>query len=84
MEKLLEFIVKSIVQKPEKIKIKKETLPADGQEGENLISFNLKVDPEDLKIVIGKGGKTIKAIRNLLRLRAFKEGKRVNLELQES
>jgi len=76
MEKLLELIIKSIVQKPKEIKIKKE-------EKEGFVNFKLKVDPEDLKIVIGKKGRTIRAIRNLLRLRAIKEGVRVNLELEE-
>lgn len=77
MEKLLEYIVKSIVQKPKKVKIKKEKT-------EVLTNFSLKVDPEDIKIVIGKKGRTIKAIRNLLRLRAIKEGVRVNLQLEET
>lgn len=77
MEKLLEFIVTSIVQKPKKVKIEKEG-------GEGFVNLRLKVDPEDLKIVIGKRGRTIRAIRNLLRLKAIKEGVRVNLELEES
>lgn len=77
MEKLLELIVKSIVQRPKKVKIKKE-------KSQGLVNFNLKVDPEDLKIVIGKKGRTIRAIRNLLRLKAIKEGARVNLKLEES
>lgn len=76
MEKLLEYIVKSIVQKPKKVKIKKE-------EAEGFTDFSLKVDPEDIKIVIGKKGRTIRAIRNLLRLRAIKKGIRVNLKLEE-
>ena len=77
MEKLLEFIVQSIVQNPDKVKIKKE-------EKENFIDFRLEVDPEDIKIVIGKKGRTIRAIRNLLRLRAMKEGVQVNLQLEEA
>lgn len=77
MEKLLEFIVKSIVQNPDKVKIKKE-------EKENFIDFRLEVDPEDIKIVIGKKGRTIRAIRNLLRLMAMKDGIQVNLQLEEA
>ncbi len=77
MEKLLEFIVKSIVQNPDKVKIKKE-------KKENFIDFRLEVDPEDIKIVIGKKGRTIRAIRNLLRLRAMKDGVQVNLQLEEA
>lgn len=76
MEKLLEFIVKSIVEKPAKVEIKKE-------EKEGISEFFLRVDPEDIKIIIGKKGRTIRAIRNLLRLRAMKEGIRVNLQLEE-
>jgi predicted RNA-binding protein YlqC (UPF0109 family) len=77
MKKLLELIVKSIVEKPQGVEIKKEV-------GEGFVNFSLKVDPEDIKIVIGKKGRTIRAIRNLLRLRAMKEGGRVNLQLEES
>lgn len=84
MEKLLKLIVEGIVEKPNQVKIKKTTAPLGDHQDEGLVNFTLQVDPEDLKIVIGKQGRTIKAIRNLLRLRGFKEGKRVNLELQES
>lgn len=76
MEKLLEFITKAIVESPEKVKIKKK-------EENGLVNLSLKVDPEDLKIVIGKKGRTIRAIRNLLRLKAIKEKVRFNLELED-
>jgi len=50
MEKLLEFIVKSISSKPEEVKV-------NAQEGkEELIEFHLQANPEDLKIIIGKKG----------------------------
>ena len=77
MEKLLEFIVKKIVETPEKVEIQQS-------DSEGMTNFSLKVDQEDLKLVIGKKGRTIRSIRSLLRLRAFKERKRVNLQLVES
>ena len=77
METLLKFIVSSIVENPKAVKVKKI-------DEENFTNLQLQVDPEDLKIVIGKKGRTIKAIRNLIRLRAMKEGVRVNLELLEN
>ena len=77
MEALLKLIVTSIVENPKAVKIK--TI-----EENNFTNLQLVVDPEDLKIVIGKKGRTIKAIRNLIRLRAIKEGVRVNLELLEN
>ncbi|MFC1727221.1 KH domain-containing protein [Patescibacteria group bacterium] len=77
MEKLLKLIVESIVLNPKSVKISLE-------EKENFVNLRLEVDPEDLKFVIGKKGRTIRAIRNLLRLRAANEKKRVNLELVEA
>jgi len=77
MEKLLEFIIKSISSKPEEVEIKI-------QEGErDQIEFHLQANPEDLKIIIGKKGRTIRAIRNLLKLKAFKEGKKISLIIDE-
>ena len=77
MEKLLEFIVKSISSKPEEVKVKTQK----GEEGQ--IEFHLQANQEDLKIIIGKKGRTIRAIRNLLKLKAFKEGQKFNLIIDE-
>lgn len=74
MEKLLEYIVKSLVENPKAVKV---TL----DRSENLVTLNLKVDPKDLGLIIGKGGRTIHAIRNLIRLQAIKEGERVDVHL---
>lgn len=74
MEKLLEYIVKSLVENPKAVKVTQDR-------SENLVTLNLKVDPKDLGLVIGRGGKTIHAIRNLVRLLAIKEGERVNVHL---
>lgn len=76
MKKLLEFITKNIVEKPEAIKIKEE-------ESNGLVNLTLKVAPEDMGKIIGKKGKIIRAIRQLLRVKAFKTGQRVNLVLEE-
>lgn len=76
MEDLLNFILEAIVQKPDKITL--ESTEKDG-----LVNLTLSVDKEDMGRVIGKNGKIIKAIRTILRIRALKEGKRVNLTLVE-
>ena len=77
MEDLLKYLVESIVEKPKEVKILTE-------EKEGFTNYQLQVNPEDLKIVIGKKGRTIRSIRNLLKLRAIKENLRFNLELQEA
>jgi len=76
MKKLLKFLISNIVNHPREIVIEEE-------EKDNLLGLKIKVNPEDIKIIIGKKGRTIKAIRNLLRLKANKQGKRVNLLLEE-
>lgn len=76
MKELLEYTVKAIVQYPDEVKIE------SSQEGGVLV-FTLHVHADDKKIVIGKQGRTINSLRNLLRIKAVKEGERVNLELAE-
>ena len=76
MKQLLEYLVKSIVEKPKKAEIKENK-----QEG--FTEYSIKVDPEDIKIVIGKNGQTIRAIRTLAKTKAIKQGKRINVKLEE-
>lgn len=76
MKDLLNFIVTSIVTKPEALKIEE-----DNQDG--TVNLTLTVDPSDMGLIIGKGGQTIKSIRKLLIVRAMAENVRVNLQLNE-
>lgn len=75
MEKLLQFLLKEIT-KSNKFEI--EEIESGGVQ-----EFKVKVPKESMGIVIGKGGNTIKAIRNLLKVRATLEKKVVNLSLEE-
>ncbi len=76
MKDLLNFIVTSLVTKPEAISI-------DEQIEDDTVNLNLTVDPSDMGIIIGKSGQTIRAIRKLLTVRAIAENIRVNLQLAE-
>ena len=76
MKDLLEFIVNSLVTKPEGVSI-------DEQTDEGNVNLNLTVDPSDMGLIIGKNGQTIRAIRKLLTVRAIAENVRVNLTLAE-
>ncbi len=77
MKDLLNFIVASLVTKPEAVLIEEQ------KENGN-INLNLTVDPSDMGLIIGKGGQTIRAIRKLLTVRAIAENVRVNLQLVET
>lgn len=74
MEKLLEFLIKSIVNYPQEVSISENT------QGD-FFNLTIKANPEDIKIIIGRAGRTIHAIRNLLWVVASKQGKKVNLTI---
>ena len=74
MQKLLEFILKTIVSHPKKVKI---NLSQDETTGVNL--YQISVDPEDLGQVIGRQGKIIKALRRLAYVLASQKQEKVNL-----
>jgi hypothetical protein len=76
MKELFEFLIKSIVDHPQDITI--EEIQEEGQ-----VNLNFNANPEDIKIIIGKNGRTIKAIRELLKIKAIKEKKRINLNLNQ-
>jgi predicted RNA-binding protein YlqC (UPF0109 family) len=74
MEELLKFIISSIL--PEKnVAISKEETEDD------LITFYIKPNPEDAGILIGKGGKVIKSISQILKIKATLMKKRVTLKV---
>lgn len=79
MQELLEFILQHIVKHPDSIDIQKE----ESEEG-NVVTFTAKIHPEDIALVIGKGGKTVKSIRNLLNVIALQEKKRILLNVKEA
>tara|TARA_B100001123_G_C14633043_1_gene758538 strand:+ start:133 stop:366 length:234 start_codon:yes stop_codon:yes gene_type:complete len=77
MEKLLENIVKAIVDIPEDVQIAVT-------ESENNIIYELRLGEGDLGKVIGKRGKNIGAIRTLISAATAKEGgKRSIIEIIE-
>ena len=79
MEKLKElviYIAKSLVDSPEKVEVREVA-------GEQTSVLELKVAQEDLGKIIGKQGKTAKAIRIILSAAAAKIRKRAVLEILE-
>ncbi len=74
MKELIEYIVKSIVNKPEEVVVTEE------RDSERVI-LKLQVAPEDMGRVIGKQGRVAQAMRTLLRVIAVREGVRADLEI---
>lgn len=75
MKELLEFIIKGIVGD------KKFSVEEDSQGSHS--NFLIHIDSASIGLIIGKSGKTIKAIRNILRVRATLENKGVSLDIAQ-
>lgn len=76
MRELVEFIAKSLVDEPDQVRVTEV-------EGEKVTVIELRVAPGDLGKVIGKQGRTARAIRTLLNATATKLRKRAVLEILE-
>lgn len=74
LKELVEYIAKSLVDDPSQVYVSEI-------EREASVVLELRVGPEDMGRVIGKGGRTANAIRTLVRVLAAKQGKRVTLEI---
>ena len=77
MKDAISYIVASIVENKDKIQITEEV------EGD-FINFKISVDKEDMGKVIGKNGKVIRAIRNVIKIPAIKQNKKINILLEEN
>ena len=75
-KELVEYIAKSLVDSPEQVEVRE----AEGEQGAGL---ELSVSREDLGKIIGKQGRTARAIRTLLGAVSAKTKKRVVLEILE-
>lgn len=76
MKKALLYIVSSIVDNPDKVDIEEK-------EEEGIINFSISLAGEDIGRVIGKEGKIIRAIRNVIKIPAVKMEKRINIVIKE-
>ncbi len=76
MKEFVEYIVKNLVDHPDKVKINEVG-------GTHTLVIELRVEKADIGKIIGKKGKTINAIRTLLMSVASRNDMRVNLEILE-
>jgi uncharacterized protein len=76
-QQFIEFIVKSLVGKPENVKVERRI-------DEKGVLLELTVDQEDLGRVIGKRGATAQSLRTLLRALGTKNDARYNLKIVDT
>ncbi|MCT4641264.1 MAG: KH domain-containing protein [Bacteriovoracaceae bacterium] len=76
LKDLIEYVAKSLVDMPEEVNVNEV-------EGEQTTVVELKVDKSDLGKVIGKQGRTARALRTILNAASTKLKKRSVLEIIE-
>ncbi len=76
MKELITFIAEKLVDKPEAVDV-------SCREDEDSVTVELRVDQEDLGKVIGKQGRTARAMRTVLAASAANVDKRSRLEILE-
>ena len=76
LENLLLFLARSLVDEPEKVEV-------EGKETGSRVDLTLRVAPKDMGRVIGRHGRTVKAIRAVMKAASVKANKRVNVEVTD-
>ncbi|HES58429.1 MAG TPA: KH domain-containing protein [Firmicutes bacterium] len=74
MTELLTQIIRQIVDSPDEVSVNEV-------QGERAIVLEIKVAPDDVGKVIGREGRIINSLRQIIKAAAGKQNKRVNIEL---
>ncbi|HVF29563.1 MAG TPA: KH domain-containing protein [Pyrinomonadaceae bacterium] len=77
MKEAVEKIVRSLVGNPDEVEITEQS------DGGKVVKFGVRVARDDFGRLIGREGRTIKAIRSILYFGGLKHGKRYHLDLIE-
>jgi predicted RNA-binding protein YlqC (UPF0109 family) len=76
VREVLEYLAKSLVEDPEAVQVTETT-------NGGTVNLRLTVAPDDMGKIIGKGGRTVRAIRDVVRAAATKSGVAVTVEIVE-
>ena len=76
LENLLILLVRPIVDEPDRVEV-------EASESDTRVDLELRVAPDDIGKVIGRGGRTIRAIRTVVKAASVKVGKRVSVEVAD-
>jgi predicted RNA-binding protein YlqC (UPF0109 family) len=75
MEDLVAYLARSLVDNPDAVSVESY------EEDDGSIVYELSVAEEDVGKIIGRGGRTVNALRCVLRACATKQGRRLLLDV---
>jgi predicted RNA-binding protein YlqC (UPF0109 family) len=76
VKEVLEYVARNLVDDPEAVEV-------TAVEGERSMILQLRVAPDDMGKVIGKGGRTARAIRSVVRAAGTRQGVSTLVEIVE-
>ena len=75
MEQLLEYLARALVSRPDEVSVE------SFEEDDGTLVLELHVADDDVGQVIGRGGRTVNALRTVVRASAVKHGRRVLVDV---
>ena len=75
MEDLILYIVKHMVKNPDAVKVE------EGEMRDDITVYNVTVAEDDKGFVIGKHCKVAKALRCIVKAAAYREGKKIKIDI---
>lgn len=75
---LLEYLVKNLVTNPDKVVVREE------KKEDSKLMLHLSVDSSDMGRIIGKEGRIIRAIREIINSYGMKNSKKVLVNVEEN
>ncbi|MBA3298450.1 MAG: KH domain-containing protein [Thermoleophilaceae bacterium] len=75
MEDLLAYLARALVDEPDQVEVD------SFEEDDGTIVLELRVAPEDTGKVIGRGGRTVAALRTVVKASSVKENRRVLVDV---
>lgn len=76
MQELLEYILKNMFGNPD--------ITVSSTDDEGNITLTIHAPQEEIGRIIGKGGKVINAMKQIVKIQAIKENKRVEVNVEEN
>ena len=75
MKDLIEFLARALVDSPDKVSVE------SFEEDDGTVVYELRVAEDDVGKVIGRSGRTVNALRAVVRAAAMREGRRVLVDV---
>ena len=77
LEELASFLTRGLVDNPDEVEV------TSTETDESRVDLEIRVAQEDMGRVIGRQGRTIRAIRSVVKAAAVKADKRVDVEIPD-